>query len=303
MSPHGTPATDLFPAFAGLKAFYAVGRASGVARAAERLGISRSAVSHQLKNLEAELDVRLYERRGGKLRLTAEGEAYLGEIEEPMRRILEATERVRAKPRCSRVTVTMNPSFAASWFLPRMRRMTEALPELELNVVATTRVLDLGAERVDLAIRRGTGSWPGLECAPLLEERIVPLVAPALLEETGTHCLVDLAKRSRLLVNARLPTEWDEWARAFDLELDRRVPRFVLATYELAMKACLDGLGLALGRRPFVDPLLEAGELVELSGSPGELEVGHFLAWRRDAELSVMARKLRAWLLEDGALK
>ncbi|MEL6182981.1 MAG: LysR substrate-binding domain-containing protein [Myxococcota bacterium] len=288
--------TEKFPGFAGLKAFYAVGRASGVAQAAARLGVSRSAVSHQLRNLECELGLRLYDRQSGRLRLTVEGERYLHAIEEPMRQIQEATAQIHARSSGQGVALTMNPSFASSWFLPRMQRINEALPRLELTLVATTRVLDLKVENVELAIRRGRGSWPGLESILLFHDRVVPLVAPALLESTGAATLDELLERSQILVNANLPNEWDEWTETSDVNLAPDTRRFVLDSYELALDACRDGLGVTLGRRPFVDGMLARGEVVAAFDHAGDETYGYYLAWRGDTTLSSMADQLRRWL-------
>ena len=292
---------DHFPAFAGLKAFFAVGRGNGVAQAAERLGVSRSAVSHQLRKLETELGVRLYEREAGKLSLTTEGEAFLRAVEGPMSQIRDATEQIRSSPRRRRVSLTLTPSFAAGWLMPRMRKLSELHPELELNLVCTTRVVELGTEHVDIAIRRGFGDWDGVECVPLFREEVVPVISPSLLREISADDLSALMNLTQLLVNANLPREWDDWCSSSDLDLSAKVKRFVLESYELTISACIDGLGIALGRRPLIDPLLESGELVQPFEDRTVNTSGYFLVWRQDYEPDSMAKKLKNWLLAESA--
>lgn len=293
---------DHFPAFAGLKAFFAVGRANGIAEAAKRLGVSRSAISHQLKKLETELGVRLYEREAGKLRLTTEGEAYLRTVEGPMSQIREATEQIRSSPKRRRVSLTLTPSFAAGWLMPRMRKLSELHPELELNLICTTRVVELGTEHVDIAIRRGGGKWAGLDAVPLFDEEVVPIISPALLKEIDAGDLNSLLKRSQLLVNSNLPREWDDWCTSGGLDFGPELKRFVLESYELTIAACQDGLGIALGRRPLIDPLLDSGELVQPFEDTKVSTSGYFLVSRKDYEPDSMARKLRNWLIAESDL-
>lgn len=294
---------DHFPSFAGLKAFFAVGRDHGVAEAAKRLGVTRSAISHQLKKLETELGIRLYERKAGTLQLTTQGETFLRTIEQPMNQIRDATEQIRSSPRRRRVTLTLTPSFAAGWLMPRMKKLAEQHPELELSLVCTTRVVDLGTENVDIAIRRGAGNWQGLECVPLFREEVVPIVSPALLSESDSGSLTALIARSQLLINSNLPHEWEDWCSFTGLELDEDVKRFVLESYELTLAACQDGLGVALGRRPLIDPLLASGELLQPFKDTGANTSGHFIVWRKDHDPDSMTRKLRNWLVAESDLK
>lgn len=293
---------DRFPGFAGLKAFFAVGHSSGVAHAAERLGISRSAVSHQLKNLEAELGVRLYERDGRRLRLTHEGVEFLSKIDAPMVALRDAFEQIRSTSDRLRVTMTLTPTFATDWFLPRMKKLSAALPDLELNLVSTTRVIDLGSEAIDIAIRRGHGSWDGLNSVLVLEEQVIPIVSPALLAESDAQNLTELIEHAGILVNANLPREWDDWFRLHGLEHRDDTRKFVLTSYEMAIAACKDGLGVALGRKPFADPFLNSGDVVQpFSDSPQD-KLGYFIVWAKNRQMNVMTRKVRDWLVSEAAM-
>ncbi|MEM8813092.1 MAG: LysR substrate-binding domain-containing protein, partial [Pseudomonadota bacterium] len=223
--------------------------------------------------------------------------------EGPMADIRDASERIRSSAVRHRVTLTLTPSFAAGWFLPRMRRLTEALPELELNLVSTTRVIDLAIENVDLAIRRGAGTWPGLERAPMFTETIVPVVAHASVANGAAGSLYHLLRDKGLLVNATLPGEWDDWAALNGIELGPDLRRFTLETYELTIEACRDGLGVALGRRPLVDPLLASDTLVQPFTETSTPSLGYFIVWRTERPPSAMARRLKDWLLAECSAK
>jgi len=293
---------DRFPGFAGLKAFFAVGHSSGVADAAQRLGISRSAVSHQLKKLEGELGVRLYERDGRTLRLTHEGAEFFSRIEQPMIALREAFEEIRSTSDRLRVTMTLTPTFATDWFLPRMKKLSAALPDLELNLVSTTRVIDLQNEAVDIAIRRGHGTWEGLQSVLVLEEQVVPVVSPALLAESGAQNLTDLIAHAGILINENLPREWDEWFLQHGLEPETEPRKFALTSYEMAIAACRDGLGVALGRRPFADPVLTSGEVVQPFSEGPRDRLGYFIVWPRKRQMNAMTRKVRDWLVAEASM-
>lgn len=293
---------DRFPGFAGLKAFFAVGHSSGVAGAADRLGISRSAVSHQLKKLETELGVRLYERDGRSLRLTHEGAEFFSRIERPMVALRDAFEEIRSTSDRLRVTMTLTPTFATDWFLPRMKKMSASLPDLELNLVSTTRVIDLGSEAVDIAIRRGHGNWEGMHSVLVLEEQVIPIVSPALLAESDARNLADLIAYAGILINENLPHEWDDWFRQHGLEPKKELRRFALTSYEMAIAACRDGLGVALGRKPFADPVLTSGDVVQPFRETPQDRVGYFIVWPRNRQINAMTRRVRDWLIGEAAV-
>ena len=287
---------DRFPPYGGLKAFFEVALVGNTVRAAERLGVSPSSISHQLKALEAELGVRLIENRKGKLHLLPDGIAYFEQIRQPMLDILRATDAVRSVPGRKRVSLTLTPSFAAGWLMPRLLDLEVKHPDLEVNLISTTRVVDLLRENVDLAIRRGLGPWDGYGSKLLLEETIVPVMAPALRDTVKAISLEALLQNSRVLANATVEGEWDKWCAARGLKAPEQERRYNLDTYELSIQAACDGLGLALGRRPLVDPLLEAGALVQPFETARVNDASYFVL-HRDEPMSSDVRRFHDWLL------
>jgi len=288
---------DRFPSFAGLKAFYAVASGSGVVKGAERLGVSASAVSHQIKKFEAELGVRLFDHHRGKLCLTADGLRYFQSIEHPMQRILEATNDVRSSPQLSKVSVTLTPSLAVNWLMPKLRQLGVDQPDIELNLITTTRLVDLTRENVNLAIRRGTGKWPGLDSELLMSEALVPVMSPEVWGKFGGTRPSDMFSRTKALVNTAVLTEWEDWSRTTGIDPPSQQQRFSLDTYELSIQAAIDGLGIALGRRPLVDGLLENGELVAPLDGLAEHKVNYYLLWLKDRPLTSSVRTVLDWLL------
>ncbi|MEP3276878.1 MAG: LysR substrate-binding domain-containing protein [Stappiaceae bacterium] len=288
---------DRFPSFAGLKAFYAVAATGGVVKAAERLGISPSAVSHQIKKFEGELGVRLFDHNKGKRRLTADGLRYFQAVEQPLRQILEATEGVRSTPGQRKASITLTPSLAVNWLMPKLRQFNLQHPDIELNLVTTTRVVDLVRENVDLAIRRGTSNWPGLKSELLMSEMLVPVMSPDQWQKVCGLEPLDIFSQTKALVNTAVINEWEEWCRNADIASPTPSRQFKLGTYELAVQAAVDGLGIALGRRPMVDGLLDSGELVAPLTGLANLEVNYYVLWPQERSLTTSVRTILDWLL------
>ncbi len=163
------------PPFAALRAFHAAATHERYRDAAESLGITESAISHQVRKLEDYLRTALFDRSGGRAELTEVGRRYLEQIDPAIRQIQAATEAILPASGRSVVRLTLPPSLAAAWLIPRLADFERKQPEIDLQLVPTTRVVDLGRDQVDLAIRHGKGRWPGVEASFLLEETALPV--------------------------------------------------------------------------------------------------------------------------------
>src|SRR6478735_518904 len=166
------------PPMQALRAFESAARSQSLSRAAEALSLTHGAISHQIKALEAALNVRLIERAGRGIRLTEEGERLaarlrgaLAEIEDAVR---EASE--RSNPRQLRVSVT--PSFASRWLLPRLGRFLARHRDIDLDVRSSFALVDFGRDDTDLAIRYGFGGWPDVASEHLLDDAFFPVCSP-----------------------------------------------------------------------------------------------------------------------------
>lgn len=287
---------DRFPSFGCLKSFYALALTGSAVKAAARLGVSPSSVSHQVKALETELGVRLVVNEKGKLLLTKKGEQYFEAIRAPLRGILQATDEIRSMPGRRRVSLTLTPSFAAGWLLPLLQDFKAKHSDVELDLITTTRVVDLARENVDLAIRRGSGSWPDCVAEPLMREVLIPVVAPRTWKSLGCDTIEQAFGATRVLVNTTMFGEWDRFCEARGVASPPLECRFNLETYELTVQAARDGLGIALGRRPLIDNLVQSGELIAPAGNSGPDLNGYFVV-HLEGEMRSDVRRLHAWLL------
>ncbi|MEX2630507.1 MAG: LysR substrate-binding domain-containing protein [Tistlia sp.] len=289
------------PPFAALRAFHAAATRRRFRDAAESLGVTESAVSHQVRRLEDFLRVALFERDGGGVRLTAAGRRYLEQIDPAIRQIEIATEALLHPGGRSVVRLTLPPSLAASWLIARLGGFERAHPDVELQLVATTRVLDLRRDQVDLAIRHGKGAWPGVEAAFLLEETALPVCAPGYLalgdgEPAAGEPTAEALRRARLIVNTLSPDEWEEWARARGLAPPDLAGAIELEGAEQVLQVAEGGHGLAIGRRPVVDDRLARGVLEAPFGAGDPTGAAHYLCRPAGTAPTAAVRRVEAWL-------
>lgn len=281
------------PPLHALRSFHAAARFGRFRDAARALGLSESAVSHQVRKLETYLGQRLFERAGNSVRLTLAGQTYFEEIEPALTRIRAATETL-AGP-CCRVSLTLPNSLATLWLIPRLAQIEAALPEVSLRMVPTARVLDLRRDQVDLAIRHGGGRWPGVVAHHLFDEQSFPVCRPGLIAAGASP---DALWRMRLLVNRNHRDEWREWAQARGLPPPSTDEALTLDGLEQTMLAAAEGLGVGIGSRPIVDAWLADGRLDAPFGTADESGCAYYLLWPADGEVSVPARRVARVIVE-----
>ncbi|WP_051630499.1 LysR substrate-binding domain-containing protein [Afifella pfennigii] len=281
------------PPLHALRSFHAAARFGRFREAAAALGLTESAISHQVRKLEDYLSVRLFERRGNAVALTLVGQTYFDEIDPAFSRIRAATEALSGP--CCRVSLTLPSSLATFWLIPRLGQLESELPEINLQMSPSNRVVDLKRDQIDLAIRHGRGSWPGLAAEHLFDEQSFPICRPGFLAE-GTSPQEALAS-ARLIISAAHPPEWTEWAQARGLAPPRLDNALTLEGTEQILEAAAGGLGLAIGRRPMVDRWVEEGRVEAPFGTADQSGYAYFLVYRQDGELTVPARRLARWLM------
>jgi LysR family transcriptional regulator, glycine cleavage system transcriptional activator len=289
------------PPFAALRAFHAAAMHGRFRDAALSLGVTESAISHQVRRLEDFLRTALFDRSGSGVRLTAAGRRYLEEIDPAIRQIQAATEAILRPTGRNVVRLTLPPSLAATWLIPRLGAFERAHPEVELQLVPTTRVMDLKRDQVDLAVRHGRGSWPGIAASFLLEEAALPVCAPGYLTLAPDEDALAALRRVRLVVNTRFPDEWEEWARARGLKPPTLAGAIELEGIEEALLVAESGHGLAIGRRPMVDDRLARGTLVAPFGAADPTGAAFYLCRPIDVPPTAVARRLERWLRELAA--
>lgn len=286
---------SILPPFPALRAFHAAARHGQFREASRELGLSESAVSHQVRRLEDFLHVKLFDRQGPKVRLTEAGRRYLRDIGPAIERIAAATEALAGPPDRARVALTLPPSLAMLWLIPKLARLETELPEIELQLVTTTRVVDLRREQVDLAIRHGQGHWEDVEAEFLFAETARPVCRPGYVDQASDVAAALAGKR--LLISNYFVDEWTEWAKARGIEPPSVSGALRLDNQEQILAAAEEGLGVAIGRSPSVDDRLADGRLVAPFGEAAFGDASYYLC-RPFGDVTSSARRIAGWIRE-----
>ena len=178
------------PPLNALRAFEAAGRHLSFTKAAEELYVTQAAISHQIKGLEEYLGIPLFRRLNRALLLTEAGQHYLPSVSQALEDLRKATDQLYQRDAVGVLTVTLLPSFAARWLVPRLGRFRQAHPDIEIRIAPTLETIDFAQDDVDIAIRYGHGSYPGLRCERFMSEDIYPVCSPELLQ--GSNPLAKL---------------------------------------------------------------------------------------------------------------
>lgn len=260
--PTQMPALDLF------RGFEAAARHLSFTRAAEELFITQSAVSRQIQALEQGLGVVLFIRRNRGLSLTAAGEQMLRAVEEALRTLHDAVERIAPDSHQNLVTVTSSIAFCSLWLIPRLSAWRKMHPQVDVRISADNQVLDLDRERIDIGIRY----CPAVKAPPgairLFGEEILPVCSPALLKDRSRplktvpdlkhHVLLHFDESDR-----SIPwLAWGVWLESAGVPDLKPAGSLRFSHYDQVVNAAIGGQGVALGRRPLVRNLIDEGSLV-----------------------------------------
>jgi LysR family glycine cleavage system transcriptional activator len=290
------------PSLNALRAFSVAGRHLSFTRAAEELHVTQGAVSRLMKQLEADLGVSLFSRGPRGLELTEAGAAYLPALTDAFERLQAATRLVMRSGRpANRLAITMLPTFAMRWFMPRLADFHRLHPDIAVDVTSADRPVDFAAEPVDVGIQYGNGQWPAELHAEFLFPETVALVAsPALLKGRPLNKPEDV-KRHVLLTHSTRPEAWAEWFAAAGLKTagtppaSKRGPAF--EHFFMSIEAAVNGLGLALVPDFFVSQELRDQRLVEpLPEYRLQRPGGYYLLCLKGRERDPAIRAFRNWL-------
>jgi len=284
------------PPLNALKAFEAAARHLSFTKAAEELFVTQAAVSHQVKALEAYLAAKLFLRRNRSLMLTAEGQSYYVDLKDIFDEIAQATARLKQSTEVGSLTISLPPSFAILWFVPRLSRFREAYPDIDVRIRAVDEVDSSLTDDVDVAIYYGNGSWPGLTAYKLHKEYLLPVCSPLLLN--GSKPL----REPRDLLNHTLLHDetrnaWKDWFKLVGIDKDKGDNGPVFSHSNLALKAAVHGQGIALANNVLVKPEIDAGHLIRVFPEALPRDKSFYLVCRdSQAEIGKIAT-FRNWLL------
>ncbi|WP_087023515.1 transcriptional regulator GcvA [Thaumasiovibrio subtropicus] len=249
------------PPLNSLKAFEAAARNLSFTKAADELFVTQAAVSHQIKALEEFLGLKLFRRRNRSLLLTEEGQSYFLDIKDIFTSLSDATDKVLERGSKGALTISLPPSFAIQWLVPRLSDFHQLHPEVDVRIKAVD--MDDGSltDDVDVAIYYGRGNWSGLRCDKLYQEYLLPVCSPMLL--TGNKPLRNLVDiKAHTLLHDTSRKEWKHFFREFGLEGTNFNQGPIFSHSTMVLQAAVHGQGIALGNNVLAQPELEAGRLV-----------------------------------------
>jgi len=282
------------PFLNGIKAFEAAARSGSFSGAAAELNVTAAAVSRLVRLLEQRLGVDLFERSANRLTLTAAGKSYQLGLTPIFDALVHLTDQVRAQSSSRILTVGVGPTFAVRWLIPRLAAFREVAPVVDVRITTGGAAAPF-ADDWTCGIKLGSGSWPGLVSERLFGADLVPVCAPRIAERLRSPSELDPEQMLRV---AHAREDWPQWLRAADLAgLAPKGPMFEF--YGQAIQAAGDGLGVALGIRPYIDDDLNAGRLV----APFALSVPKgsdwYLIYKEQRSAEPAFSTFRRWIVES----
>jgi LysR family glycine cleavage system transcriptional activator len=292
------------PPLNALRAFEAAGRHLSFSKAADELSVTPGAISQQMRILESWLGTPLFTRDPKGLQLTDAGHAALPHMRDGFDRLAAGTRLMQKGTGPSKVTVSVAPSFASKWLVPRLDHFQERHPEIDIYVHADMEVVDFGAADVDVAVRFGRGGYEGLVTERLMGESIVPVCHPDLTRgQRALRSPADLA--SHTLIHDDSDKDgvltWAMWLRAAGVEAEgsQRGPRFNQSS--LAIEAAVAGKGVVLARYALAVADLEAARLVIPFAHETPTDFAYWLVYPEAKSVLPEVRAFTAWLKDEVA--
>jgi DNA-binding transcriptional LysR family regulator len=288
-----------------LQGFEAAARLLSFTRAGDELHLTQSAVSRQMQELEAQLGVKLFERRHRALALTDAGQQFYASASQVLATMRAATDRLRAQAGRGTLSVTTTHSFAALWLIPRLAGFTRGHPGVDVRIAADTRVQDLERDGLDVAIRHGPASLAGPNAERLFGERVFPVCSPKLLKDARRPLAEPADLRHHVLLQYDDPDvrhpwlHWRTWLEVERLEELKPAGRLSFSGYEQIIAAAIAGHGVALGRSPLLNDAIRAGELAAPFKRTADPARAYYAVVSPNAAERVEVKDFVAWLKRE----
>ena len=294
------------PPLKSLVAFEASARHLSLTRAAVELGISREAVSRQIRVLEEHLGVKLFDRLHRAVALTPSGKKLQSVVRDSLENIAYVTGAIRRPSRSFKITVSSTIAIASFWLTPRLARFRSKYPNVEIHVAISDTPKDLMTDGIDVGLRYGDGNWRGLTALRLFNVNSFPVCSPGYLDVAAPinepadllqHNLVNLDGTSHA------SEDWWWWLKGQGVEVPKSLKMLGFDSYDNVMQVALDGQGVALGFSGFATDLLEDGRLVRPIES--ELSRGHavYLVVPSGANPAPRVQNFIDWVLDEAAVE
>ncbi len=282
------------PSLAALRAFEAAARHQNLSVAARELNVTHAAVAQHVRTLEADLATPLLFRSGRGVAPTEEGRFLAQHLTDGFNVIAEGIAELQRSKEDRPLSVSVTPSFAANWLMPRIGGFWQAQPEISLNINPSVKLIDLRRDGFDMAIRFGNGLWPGLSCELLTSGEFWVVASPKLLSTSKNLTLTEAGNYPWLMDLHML--EWRQVVEDAGLDLNT-VDMTSLETNELVLSATRAGLGVSVHPKSLVEREVAFGALTQICSLPST-DLGYHLVTLPRA-FSAKERAFRKWLMAE----
>ena len=291
------------PSLSALLAFEAAARLGSFKDAAKELNRSSSAISHQIRGLEKELGVILFDRNASAICLTAAARQYLATVTQSLDLLRSATASIQGKKNKTALSISLLSSVSTLWLIPLLEQFQQQYPDIEIELHEGSQLIDSTHSQLDGAIRydlSATGEWPNMVSWPLLKERLFPVCSTSYLNNYPEVGLLEWSDEHQLLINSRHPNEWNEWVmeqgvRQWEPLVGNSTHR-IMDTSNMTLTAAKNSMGIALGRTPFVNQYLQSGELVRIGEVSLDRGFRHFFVHSDAKAVSPALVIFKNWL-------
>ncbi len=298
---------ELFPGLRSMRAFHAASRYLSFTKAAEDLGVTPAAISHQIKDIEEQLGISLFNRTSRSMALTPEGEILSTATAESLELMARAIKRIRRLERRNQIKVSASPSIAAKWLVPRIDRFLKIAPGADVRIDVSSTLTDFEREDIDIAIRFGDGKYHDLDAELLFHDTLFPVCSPSIItkDKPLAHPR-DLLKHSLIHLDWESPQgipwpNWRMWMAAAGIHDFDDSAGLHFRHSSLTIQAAIDGMGVALGDSNLVADDLAAGRLVKpfelaLNAPP---QFAYYVVTPRNAPTNPLVPLFRDWCFKE----
>jgi LysR family glycine cleavage system transcriptional activator len=286
------------PPLTTLRSFEASARLLSFSKAADELHVTHGAVSRAVRHLEDHLGVKLFKRSVRAVNLTPTGAAYAASVRDVLDRLASATAVIMDQQKLGVLNISTLDSFAAKWLIPRLFRFRQAHGDIDVRLATSEKLADFVNDGIDIAIRYGSGRYPGVKAELLMQEDVFPVCSPLLLK--GTRSLKTAADLTHhTLIHDDFKIDWAMWLKSAGVEgIDpHRGPRF--ASSDHAVQAAVQGEGVVLGRSALVADDLQAGRLVKPFSVSLPADLAYYVVYPPQTYQRPKVRAFRDWLFEE----
>lgn len=286
------------PPLTSLRTFWYVAEHESFKRASEHLFVTQAAVSHQIRQLEDFLGVSLFERGNREVRLTKDGQRLLPYIQQGFSALRAGVTLVKDDADPNVISLSVMPAFASRWLVPRLGQFRQLHPEIRLNLKPTQQLETFSDGEMDLAIRYGSGQYPGLRSEFLLRDSLLVVATPDFIAQHQPS-LDNLTQLPLLEDTSTDEQGWAEWFRRQNIETQVAERCLTIADASMLVDAAMGGQGVALVRRSLVQHFVDQGVLKKLFALELDSPYGYYLVAPEAHFVRAKVKWFMQWMKEE----